>query len=91
MTLLATYKTSHAILNHILEVGDVPNGCKMSSPRFLIFTILVEFLHRDGPVGHHARDALLLCMSLSNRHEDLGKHITQYTSFCPVNFWSPQD
>lgn len=63
---------------------DVPNGENSVSPKFLIFSILVEFLHRDGLVGQHARDALLLSMSLSNKHQDLGRHITKHTNFCPV-------
>ena len=52
---------------------------------FLIFSILVGFLHRDGLVGQHARDSLLLCMSLSEQHESVGRHIARNTNFCPVS------
>jgi hypothetical protein len=55
-----------------------------SSPTFLIFSILVDFLHRDGLVGQQARDAILLVMSLSKKHEEVGKHIAKSTNFCPV-------
>ena len=33
----------------------------------------------------HARDALLLCMTLSKRHDEVGKHIARNTNFCPVS------
>ena len=51
---------------------------------FPIFTILVGFLHSGGATGQQARDALLLCMSLSKKHEKVGKHIAANTNFCPV-------
>ena len=73
--------------SHLLEVffnvQNIQNGEK-NSPKFLIFSILVEFLHRDGLVGQHARDALLLVMSLSKKHEEVGRHIAKHTNFCPV-------
>ena len=30
------------------------------------------------------RDALLLCMTLSKKHDEVGKHIARNTNFCPV-------
>lgn len=56
----------------------------LSSSRFPIFSILVNFLHSGGPMGQHARDALLLCMTLSKRHDKIGVHIAGGTNFCPV-------
>ena len=77
---------------HLLQVFfNVENDTKVkkveaeTSSKFLIFSILVEFLHRDGVVGQHARDAILLVMSLSKKHQDVGKHIAKSTNFCPVS------
>ncbi|XP_026158376.1 protein FAM160A1 [Mastacembelus armatus] len=51
---------------------------------FLIFSLLIPFIHREGTVGQQARDALLLIMSLSSENERVAKHIAQNTFFCPV-------
>ncbi|KAK2817207.1 hypothetical protein Q5P01_025398 [Channa striata] len=51
---------------------------------FLIFSLLIPFIHREGTVGQQARDALLLIMSLSAENERVAKHIAQNTYFCPV-------
>ena len=52
--------------------------------KFLIFSILVNFLHRDGKVGQQAKDALLHCMSLSKKNEAVGKYIARHSNFCTV-------
>ena len=54
--------------------------------KFIIFSILLRFLHVDGHVGSQARDALLLCISLSKTHEGIGKFIATGTDFCQVSF-----
>ncbi|XP_047433915.1 FHF complex subunit HOOK interacting protein 1A [Mugil cephalus] len=51
---------------------------------FLIFSLLIPFIHREGAVGQQARDALLLIMSLSAENERVAKHIAENTFFCPV-------
>ncbi|XP_008285007.1 protein FAM160A1 [Stegastes partitus] len=51
---------------------------------FLIFSLLIPFIHREGTVGQQARDALLLIMSLSAENERVAKHIAVNTYFCPV-------
>ncbi|XP_040042465.2 FHF complex subunit HOOK-interacting protein 1A [Gasterosteus aculeatus] len=51
---------------------------------FLIFSLLIPFIHREGTVGQQARDALLLIMSLSAENERVAKHVSQNTYFCPV-------
>ena len=56
--------------------------------KFIIFSILLRFLHVDGHVGSQARDALLLCISLSKTHEGIGKFIATGTDFCQVSFLS---
>lgn len=54
------------------------------STNFLIFSLLIPFIHREGTVGQQARDALLLIMSLSAENERVAKHIAENTYFCPV-------
>ncbi|XP_053474959.1 FHF complex subunit HOOK interacting protein 1A isoform X5 [Ictalurus furcatus] len=51
---------------------------------FLLFSLLVPFIHRDGAMGQQARDALLLIMTLSNDNQRVAKHIAHNTFFCPV-------
>ncbi|KAM8939085.1 FHF complex subunit HOOK-interacting protein 1A [Pelodytes ibericus] len=51
---------------------------------FLIFSLLIPFIHREGTVGQDARDALLLIMSLSAKNNVVAKHIVESTFFCPV-------
>ncbi|MGH0182606.1 UNVERIFIED_CONTAM: hypothetical protein FKN15_017511 [Acipenser sinensis] len=51
---------------------------------FLIFSLLIPFIHCEGIVGQQARDALLLIMSLSAENQVVAKHIAENTYFCPV-------
>ncbi|GFU04027.1 FTS and Hook-interacting protein [Nephila pilipes] len=51
---------------------------------FLIFSLLIPFVHREGAIGQQARDALLLCMALSRRNESIGVYIAEHSNFCPV-------
>ncbi|KAG9480052.1 hypothetical protein GDO78_011849 [Eleutherodactylus coqui] len=51
---------------------------------FLIFSLLIPFIHREGTVGQQARDALLFIMSLSAKNNMVAKHIVESTYFCPV-------
>ncbi|XP_071244591.1 FHF complex subunit HOOK-interacting protein 1A-like [Salvelinus alpinus] len=51
---------------------------------FLIFSLLIPFIHREGLVGQQARDALLLIMSLSAENQRVAQHIAENTYFCPV-------
>ncbi len=51
---------------------------------FLLFSLLIPFIHRDGTVGAQARDALTLIMSLSSQNSLVAKHIVENTYFCPV-------
>lgn len=52
--------------------------------QFMIFSLLVTFLHRSGHTGQLARDALLHCMSLSKKNENVGNYIADMSNFCPV-------
>ena len=53
--------------------------------RFLMFSLLIPYVHRDGDVGQQARDALLLIMSLSSKDDRIGKYIAENSDFCPVS------
>lgn len=52
--------------------------------RFLIFSLLISFVHREGSIGQQARESLLLIMSLSRTHPSIGIYIAENTNFCPV-------
>ncbi|CAF4317336.1 unnamed protein product [Rotaria socialis] len=52
--------------------------------KFVIFSLLIPFVHRDGLAGQQARDALLLIMQLSYRNEPIAKYIVENTNFCPI-------
>ncbi|XP_067641317.1 FHIP family protein GG24907 isoform X3 [Eurosta solidaginis] len=55
-----------------------------TSTNFIIFSLLIPFVHREGSIGHQARDALLLCMALSQKNSNVGTYIAQYSSMCPL-------
>ncbi|KAL4657020.1 FTS and Hook-interacting protein [Arapaima gigas] len=50
----------------------------------LIFSLLVPFIHRDGPLGQQARDALLLVMATSASNDGVARYIVENSYFCPV-------
>ncbi|XP_053499903.1 FHF complex subunit HOOK interacting protein 1A [Ictalurus furcatus] len=60
------------------------SGQDQGAANFLLFSLLLPFVHRDGPVGTQARDALALIVALSARDLTVANHITQNTYFCPV-------
>ncbi|XP_028658531.1 FHF complex subunit HOOK interacting protein 1A [Erpetoichthys calabaricus] len=51
---------------------------------FLIFSLLIPFIHREGTVGQQARDALLFIMALSAENHVVANHVVENTYFCPV-------
>ena len=53
--------------------------------KFLIFSLLIPYIHREGPIGQRARDALLLLMTLSAIHPHIGHYIADNSDFCPVS------
>ena len=53
--------------------------------KFLMFSLLIPYVHREGSIGQQARDALLLIMALSARHENIGRYIAENSDFCPVS------
>lgn len=51
---------------------------------FIIFSLLLPYIHCDGSIGHTSRDAMLLCMSLSQKNSNIGIYIANHTSMSPV-------
>lgn len=61
--------------------------------RFIIFNLLIPHVHREGSVGQQARDAMLLCMSLSKKNNEIALYIADHSNICPVSnailvFWN---
>ncbi|XP_017761750.1 PREDICTED: UPF0518 protein AAEL005291-like isoform X2 [Eufriesea mexicana] len=52
--------------------------------KFIIFTLLIPYVHREGGVGQQARDSMLLCMSLSKKNDEVGMYIADHSNICPV-------
>ncbi|XP_066601519.1 FHIP family protein AGAP011705-like isoform X2 [Prorops nasuta] len=52
--------------------------------KFIIFILLIPHVHQEGAIGQKARDAMLLCMSLSKKHEDVGVYIADHSNVCLV-------
>ncbi|KAH8250698.1 hypothetical protein KR038_008036 [Drosophila bunnanda] len=64
--------------------GSVPQPKSGTTTNFIIFSLLIPYVHREGSLGHQARDALLLCMALSQKNSNIGTYIAQYSSICPL-------
>ncbi|KAI5609174.1 protein FAM160A1-like, partial [Silurus asotus] len=60
------------------------SGQDQGAANFLLFSLLLPFVHRDGPVGAQGREALALIVALSAQDITVANHITQNTYFCPV-------
>ncbi len=73
--------TKHTQVLELLFDGTADHG----PAKFLMFSLLIPYIHREGAVGQQARDALLLIMALSSQQDDIGRHITNNSDFCPVS------
>ena len=51
---------------------------------FLLFSLLLGHVYRDGPVGNRARDSMLLIFSHSARCPEVNEYIANSSNFCPV-------
>ena len=51
---------------------------------FLLFSLLLSYVYRDGQVGQRARVSLLLIFSHSARCAEVSEYITNNSNFCPV-------
>ncbi|XP_056646276.1 FHIP family protein AGAP011705 isoform X5 [Diorhabda sublineata] len=48
---------------------------------FIIFSLLIPFVHREDSIGMKARDALLLCMSLSKKNKRVAVYVADDSNF----------
>uniref|UniRef100_A0A1I8M832 FHF complex subunit HOOK-interacting protein C-terminal domain-containing protein n=1 Tax=Musca domestica TaxID=7370 RepID=A0A1I8M832_MUSDO len=70
---------------HLLDLFFFSSAQETQSKNnFIIFSLLIPYVHREGSLGHQARDALLLCMALSQKNSNIGTYIAQYSSMCPL-------
>lgn len=53
--------------------------------KFLMFSLLIPYVHREGQIGQQARDALLLIMALSSQNSNIGRYVAENSDFCPVS------
>lgn len=59
-------------------------GPQTSQPDFIIVSLLLSCVHREGSVGGRARDALLLCACMSARSDALAHYMLHDSNVCPV-------
>lgn len=52
--------------------------------KFIIFSLLIKFVHHENSVGMQARDALLLCMTLSKKSKNVGVYISEESNVCEI-------
>ena len=71
----------NSALLEALFSADMDQG----AAKFLVFSLLIPYIHCEGGVGQEAREGLLLIMSLSARHHNIGHYIAQNSDFCPVS------
>jgi hypothetical protein len=64
--------------------SNVGGAHQPDQTNFIIFSLLIPFVHCEGSIGHQARDALLLCMSLSQKNSNIGTYIANHSSMSPV-------
>ncbi|XP_030557440.1 UPF0518 protein GJ17503 isoform X2 [Drosophila novamexicana] len=67
-----------------IQNGSLAAPKSGTTTNFIIFSLLIPYVHREGSLGHQARDALLLCMALSQKNSNIGHYIAQYSSICPL-------
>lgn len=69
----------------LLEFFFIPQQTESGPPKFSVFTLLIDFLYRDGNIGQLARDALLLILAVSRQVDSVGLFIADHSNFCPVS------
>jgi hypothetical protein len=64
--------------------GSEVSAANSNSKQFLVFSLLIPYVHREGLIAQQARDDLLLIMSMSSSLDIIGKYIVDKSDFCPV-------
>jgi len=68
----------------LLEVFFHSADAEQGPAKFLIFSLLIQYIHCEGTVGQQARDALLLVMSLSSQQVNIANYIVDNSNFACV-------
>ncbi|XP_044256390.1 FHIP family protein AGAP011705 isoform X2 [Tribolium madens] len=70
-----------ALLMQNVDLIDLFFQKNENNSRFIIFLLLIPFVHREDSIGMRARDGLLLCMSLSKKNKDVATYIVERSNF----------
>lgn len=70
------------LLMQNVDLLDLFFSRDQSNSKFIIFSLLIPFVHREDSVGMQARDALLLCMTLSKKNKNVGVYIAEHSNIC---------
>ncbi|XP_026276761.1 FHIP family protein GF15501 isoform X2 [Frankliniella occidentalis] len=77
------YQLCIALMQNV-QLLDLFFSLEEGKTNFVLFQLLIPFVHREEGIGQQARDALLLCMSLSKKNKNVAQYITQHSNVCPV-------
>jgi hypothetical protein len=70
-----------ALLMQNTDLIDLFFQTSDNKSRFIIFLLLIPFVHREDSIGMRARDGLLLCMSLSKKNKNVATYIVEHSNF----------
>ncbi|KAJ3640075.1 hypothetical protein Zmor_003393 [Zophobas morio] len=70
-----------ALLMQNIDLIDLFFQRSENNTRFIIFILLIPFVHREDSIGMRARDGLLLCMSLSKKNKEVATYIVERSNF----------
>ncbi|CAG0888725.1 unnamed protein product [Cyprideis torosa] len=70
-------------LDHFFSPA-APHSESQDPSRFIVLSLLIPFVHRDGRIGQEARDALLLCLACSRGNEIVAAFLADHSSLCLV-------
>lgn len=76
------YQISTLLMSHN-ELIDIFFDVE-SNNKFLIFVLLINLVHRDDSIGMRARDALLLCISMSKKNQKITDYILENSNFSVI-------
>lgn len=70
------------LLMQNVDLLDLFFSKEQNKSKFIIFSLLISFVHREDSIGMQARDALLLCMSLSKKNKNVAAYILEHSNLC---------
>jgi hypothetical protein len=71
------------LLVHFFKAPSTTDGADTGC--FQVLALLLRHLHQEGPVGQASRDALLQCMALSAKNEQVANFVATKSDFCHVS------